>query len=328
MNIGILGAGAWGTALAIALARHDPQRRVRLWGRGEVAARLSADRENRRYLPGFALPDGVEPVERLADAVDADLVIAAPAVAGLRDTFAGCARAGLAAPLVWLSKGFEPGRALLPHEIAAETLPIGLPRGALSGPSFAAEVARGLPAALTLASADARFAAETARQLHGGGLRVYSSSDIVGVEVGGAVKNVIALAAGISDGLGLGLNARAALVTRGLAEMTRLGVALGARPETFMGLTGMGDLILTATGDLSRNRSVGLRLAAGEPLAEALAALGHVAEGVGSARETLALAQRRSVEMPITAAVCAVLDGSVAARVAVSALLSRDPRAE
>jgi glycerol-3-phosphate dehydrogenase (NAD(P)+) len=327
--IGILGAGAWGTALGVALARHGPERRVLLWGRGQGrAAEMTAARENRQYLPGIAFPPNLVAVDDAAEAIRADLVILAPAVAGLRDAFTACARAGVKSPVIWLSKGFEPGRALLPHQIAAQLLPGGVPRGALSGPSFAAEVARGLPAALTLASTDAAFAADAARRLHGGALRVYSSGDLVGVEVGGAVKNVIALAAGISDGLGLGLNARAALITRGLAEMTRLGAALGARAETFMGLTGMGDLILTATGDLSRNRTVGLRLAAGESLEGILERLGHVAEGVGSARESRTLARRLGVEMPITEGVCAILDGQIDARTAVSALLARDPRPE
>jgi glycerol-3-phosphate dehydrogenase (NAD(P)+) len=246
----------------------------------------------------------------------------------LRATLQAILAGGAAAPLIWLCKGFEQGTSRLPHQVAAEVLPAGRACGVLSGPSFAAEVARGQPVALTLASVDAGFARDNAERLHGGNLRVYSSADIAGVEIGGAVKNVIALAAGISDGLGLGLNARAALITRGLAEMARLGIAMGARAETFMGLTGMGDLILTATGDLSRNRTVGKRLAEGASLERILAELGHVAEGVYTARETSVLAARHGVEMPITAAVCAVLFEGVDARAAVASLLSRDPKSE
>jgi glycerol-3-phosphate dehydrogenase (NAD(P)+) len=216
----------------------------------------------------------------------------------------------------------------MPHEVAAQTMGAQARCGALSGPSFAAEVARGLPCALTLASADAVFAREAAATLHGGRMRVYFSTDLVGVEIGGAVKNVMAIAAGISDGLGLGLNARAALVTRGLAEMARLGAALGGRPETLFGLAGAGDLILTATGELSRNRRVGLELAAGRGLAEILARLGHVAEGVRSAKEVARIARARGVDMPVSDAVNAVLDGSLRPAAAVERLLSRDPKQE
>ena len=328
MEIGVLGAGAWGTAIALALARGEG-RRVRLWAREPgLAATMRESRENALFLPGFELPPTVLPVDAFEEVVAVDLVIAAPAVVGLRATFERFVATGGKAPLIWLCKGFEQGSSLLPHQVAAAVLPSGHDTGVLAGPSFAAEVARGLPVALTLAAADQAFARRAAQQLHGGQVRVYSSADIVGVEVGGAVKNVIALAAGISDGLGLGLNARAALITRGLAEMARLGVALGGRADTFMGLTGMGDLTLTATGDLSRNRTVGVRLAAGRDLAQILAELGHVAEGVHTARETRALALRHGVDMPITEAVCAVLFEGVEACSAVSALLSRDARSE
>jgi glycerol-3-phosphate dehydrogenase (NAD(P)+) len=229
---------------------------------------------------------------------------------------------------VWLCKGFEEGTGELPHQIARGVLGASARVGALSGPSFAEEVARGLPCALTLASHDAAFAREAAALLHGGRMRVYYSSDLVGVEVGGAVKNVMAIAAGISDGMGLGLNARAALITRGLAEITRLGAALGGQPETFMGLAGAGDLILTATGDLSRNRRVGLELARGRSLAEIVAGLGHVAEGVHSAREVLKLARANRVDMPVTEAVCAVLDARLTPAVAVERLLARESKME
>jgi glycerol-3-phosphate dehydrogenase (NAD(P)+) len=328
MDIGVLGAGAWGTAIALALARR-PGRRVLLWAREDgLAATMRERGENPTFLPGVRLPSEVEPVEDFAVAARASIVIVAPAVAGLRSTLERIVGTGTVVPVVWLCKGFEQGTSSLPHQIAAETLPAAWQRGVLSGPSFAAEVAQGLPVALTLASADATFAAATAQELHGGNIRVYSSGDIAGVEVGGAVKNVIALAAGISDGLGLGLNARAALITRGLAEMARLGAALGARAETFMGLTGMGDLILTATGDLSRNRTVGRRLADGQGLDQILAELGHVAEGVYTARETRSLARRHGIDMPITNAVCQILFEGVEPRRAVSALMARDPRTE
>jgi glycerol-3-phosphate dehydrogenase (NAD(P)+) len=231
-------------------------------------------------------------------------------------------------PLVWLCKGFEEGTGLLPHQIAAETLGGGAQFGVLSGPSFADEVARGLPCALTLASSDGAFARDAAALLHGGRMRIYYSADVVGVEIGGAVKNVMAIAAGISDGLGLGHNARAALITRGLAEIGRLSAALGGHPETVMGLAGAGDLILTATGDLSRNRRVGLELARGRALQEILSGLGHVAEGVRSAKEAARMAAARKVEMPVTDAVNAVLEGKLAPAAAVERLLSRDPKRE
>ena len=233
-----------------------------------------------------------------------------------------------AAPVVWLCKGFEEGSGELPHQVAAAVLGESARCGALSGPSFAEEVARGLPCALTLASRDAAFAREAAALLHGGRMRVYYSSDLVGVEIGAAVKNVMAIAAGISDGLGLGLNARAALITRGLAEIARLGTALGGQPETFMGLAGAGDLILTATGDLSRNRRVGLELARGRPLKDVVANLGHVAEGVHSAREAAKLAASRGVEMPVTEAVSAVLEGRITPAAAVERLLARESKME
>lgn len=322
--LAVLGAGAWGTALAAVLAsRH----RVALWARDPLQAQaIAATRRNARYLPEIALPEPLMVGSDLDAALSgADLLIAATPVAGLRGLLARLQ--GGKVPLVWLCKGFEQDSAALPHEIVAES-GIRAPSGALSGPSFALEVAKGLPCALTLASADAAFAANAAAQLHGGRLRVYHSDDVVGVEIGGAVKNVLAIAVGICDGLGLGQNARAALVTRGLTELARLGVALGGRAETVMGLTGAGDLILTATGDLSRNRRVGLELARGKPLQAIVAELGHVAEGVRSANATLARARSCGVEMPITAAVDAVLAGRLTPQQAVELLLARDPRAE
>jgi len=327
MKIAVLGAGAWGTAIGINLAaRHD----VRLWARDPaVVAALRADGVNQRYLPGFKLPPALVPVADLARALDgAGLVLAAVTTSGLRATLRAVRAAGCAAPLVWLCKGFESGQAKLPHQVCAEEMPDGVPRGALSGPSFAEEVARGLPAALALASTDGSFARDAARALHGPTLRIYPSEDVVGVAAAGAVKNVMAIAAGVSDGLGLGLSARAALITRGLAEMMRLGVALGGRSATFMGLAGVGDLLLTCTGDLSRNRRVGLALARGTALAEVLAGLGHTAEGVHTARAVKELALALKVEMPITRAVCQVLDDPRQARGAVQELLAREQKAE
>jgi glycerol-3-phosphate dehydrogenase (NAD(P)+) len=326
MRIAILGAGAWGSALAIALAaRHD----ITLWTRGAAdCAALARDRAS-RYLPGFELPGAVriEPDLSLAVA-DAALTLVATSTAGLRDTVGALAAARAAPPLAWACKGFETASGQLPHQVVADTLPGARQVAALSGPSFALEVAQGLPTALVCASQDARFAEATAAALNSARLRIYSSTDLVGVELGGALKNVIAIASGISDGLALGRNARAALVTRGLAEISRLGVAMGGRPETFAGLAGLGDLVLTCTGELSRNREVGVRLAAGASLEAILAELGHVAEGVASARAALGHARALRVDMPITEAVCAVLFESRAPREAVQQLLGRDPRPE
>jgi glycerol-3-phosphate dehydrogenase (NAD(P)+) len=327
MKIAVLGAGAWGTAISIVLcARHE----VRLWARdAALASALRAERRNQRYLPGLDLPPAIAPTHELARALDgAELLLAAVTTDGLRAALQAVKTAGSSAPLVWLCKGLESGQAKLPHQICAEELERSVPRAALSGPSFAEEVARGLPAALTLASEDAAFARTAARALHGASLRVYLSEDVVGVGAAGAIKNVIAIAAGVCDGLALGLNARAALVTRGLAEMTRLGVALGGRTETFMGLAGAGDLILTCTGDLSRNRRVGLGLARGMPLREVLAGLGHTAEGVLTARAVAELARKLGVDMPITRAVCRVLDDPRLARAAVQDLLAREQKSE
>jgi glycerol-3-phosphate dehydrogenase (NAD(P)+) len=321
-RVAVLGAGAWGTAIAAVLAA---RLEVALWARDAAqAAAVSKTRCNERYLAGVRLPSPVSVTSNLEEAVKgAALVLAATPVAGLREVLPQ-----VKLPLVWLCKGFEEGTGLLPHEIAAQTMGAQARCGALSGPSFAAEVARGLPCALTLASKDAGFAREAAALLHGGRMRVYYSTDLVGVEIGGAVKNVMAIAAGISDGLGLGLNARAALITRGLAEMARLGAALGGSAETFFGLAGAGDLILTATGDLSRNRRVGLELAQGRSLNDILANLGHVAEGVRSAKEVARLARAKGVDMPVTDAVNAVLEERLTPGNAVELLLSRDPKQE
>jgi glycerol-3-phosphate dehydrogenase (NAD(P)+) len=332
-KITVLGAGAWGTAVAMALAaRHD----VLLWGRNAQAMQdVAASRENRAYLPGFVLPPALAvtadlhaAVAHVADAPGATpLLIAACPVAGLRPLLEQLKPHPIP-NVVWLCKGFEYGSGLLPHQVVREVLGNKVAGAALSGPSFAQEVARGLPCALTVASDSAALSDRVVSLVHGGNLRVYSSVDLIGVEVGGAVKNVLAIATGAADGLGLGLNARAALITRGLAEITRLGIALGANPATFMGLTGMGDLILTCTGDLSRNRRVGLELARGKKLDAIVAELGHVAEGVPCARAVRELAARLGVDMPITNAVAGVLFDGDDPSAMVAQLLARDPRGE
>jgi glycerol-3-phosphate dehydrogenase (NAD(P)+) len=326
MNVTILGAGAWGTALAASLAPRHP---TRLWARdARLAAHLRAHRRNARYLPGVVLLPALQVTSdfdaAVAHAGDGLVVIATP-MAGLREMLQRLA--GTRAGIVWLSKGFELGTGWLGHEIAREVCPANRV-AVLSGPSFAIEVARGQPTALVAASGDAALAATVQQALHGEALRIYTSADPVGVEVGGAVKNVFAIAAGIADGMALGLNARAALITRALAEMTRLGVALGARAETFTGLSGLGDLVLTATGDLSRNRTVGLRLAEGLALERILADLGHVAEGVPTAAMVLRRAHARGVEMPIVGTVVDVLESRLTPAQALVQLMGREARPE
>ncbi|NMU88677.1 NAD(P)-dependent glycerol-3-phosphate dehydrogenase [Achromobacter ruhlandii] len=336
LRVAVLGAGSWGTALAAAASRRHP---TVLWARDPAqAADMAARHENARYLPGIPLPQALTvssdldaTLRSLEQDGAAGLIILGVPVAGLAATCAELAHRlpalGLRdTPIVWTCKGFEADTARLPHEIVREVLPDAI-GGVLSGPSFAREVAQGLPVALTVASDNADLRAATTQALHGAALRVYASSDLVGVEMGGALKNVIAVACGIGDGLALGTNARAALITRGLAEMTRFGVALGARPETFAGLTGLGDLVLTATGELSRNRRVGLEIGAGRKLADILAS-GVTAEGVRCARAALERARAINVELPITEAVCAVLFEGVAPMTAVSALLARNARDE
>jgi glycerol-3-phosphate dehydrogenase (NAD(P)+) len=337
MKIIVLGAGAWGTALAVSAA---PRHAVTLWARdAEQASALHNSRTNARYLPGTLLPANVmvrtsSTTELPSLARQHDLVVIATPLAGLRTTLS--CLAGVGEPVAWLCKGLEnkalenhacTENGLLAHEICAQVAP-GLAAGALSGPSFAQEVAAGQPTALVAASAHAVVRDALVAAFHTSSLRIYANDDIVGVEVGGAVKNVLAIATGLCDGLVLGLNARAALITRGLAEMTRLGLALGAKPETFMGLSGLGDLVLTATGDLSRNRKVGMLLAQGQPLQEATASLGHVAEGVLCARAVLLRAASLGVDMPIAQCVVALLDGHLAPVQAVAMLMGREPTAE
>jgi glycerol-3-phosphate dehydrogenase (NAD(P)+) len=317
--------------MALAAARHTGGHAVTLHARDAAqAAALRTQRQNARYLPGIDLPgslqiSSVPLASLLMSSRGCNLWVIATPMAGLRDALT--AMSEVSAPVAWLCKGLESGTGWMPHEVQAQVAPH-LMAGALSGPSFALEVARQQPTALVAASAYASVRDALVQAFHGPALRVYANSDIVGVEVGGAVKNVLAIATGLCDGLGLGLNARAALITRGLAEMTRLGQALGAQSDTFMGLSGLGDLVLTATGDLSRNRKVGLLLAQGQTLDQAVTSLGHVAEGVYSARTVLQRARAVGVDMPITDAVVALLDRRLSAREAVQALMGRDPKGE
>jgi glycerol-3-phosphate dehydrogenase (NAD(P)+) len=335
MKIIVLGAGAWGTALAISASRNSAGHQVSLWARDAAQLQtMAAQRQNPRYLREQMFPPTLQLSAGALDTQNfqpehCDLVVVATPMAALRGMLAQLQ--AVQVPVAWLCKGFEsaqPGGAgLLGHEVQAQVAPA-LQAGILSGPSFAQEVANGQPTALVAASAHATVREALVAAFHGPSMRIYANDDVAGVEVGGAVKNVLAIATGLCDGLALGLNARAALVTRGLAEMTRLGLALGAKTETFMGLSGLGDLVLTATGDLSRNRQVGLALAQGKTLAQAVQALGHVAEGVYSARTVLQRAQQLGVAMPITRCVVELLDGQCQPVEAVATLMGRDPAAE
>jgi glycerol-3-phosphate dehydrogenase (NAD(P)+) len=327
--VAVLGAGSWGTALAVQFARSG--RATRLWGRDRAQlAHMAETRCNERYLPSGTFPAALRIEADLGAAVDgaADVLIAVPSHA-LR---ALLVRIGpLLAPstrLAWATKGFELPSGLLPHQVAREVLGAGRSVAVLSGPTFAREVGAGLPTAMTIAAADAAFATALAQDLSADHFRAYTSTDIVGVEVGGAVKNVLAVGAGLSDGLGFGANTRVALITRGLAEMMRLGVALGAHRETFMGLAGLGDLVLTCTDDQSRNRRFGLRLAAGSTPAEALSAIGQVVEGYPAARALHEVAARHEVEMPLSESVYRVLYERVTPREAVRELMRRPIKSE
>ncbi len=326
--IAVLGAGSWGTALAIQLARaHRP---TRLWGRNtaELAA-MSAARVNARYLPQVAFPASLTIEHDLAKAVEGVgiVLIAIPSHA-FRDALVQLAPHLTAHQHVaWATKGFELSSGLLPHQIARALLP-GVPLAVLSGPTFAREVGQGLPTAMTVASEDELFAKELARSLSGEHFRAYTSLDIVGVEVGGATKNVLAIATGLADGMGFGANTRAALITRGLVEMTRLGTALGARADTFMGLSALGDLVLTCTDDQSRNRRFGLAMARGLTSQAALLEIGQVVEGFQAAAAVHAVARRLHVDMPIAHEVYRVLYEHVPLKEAVAALMGRDLKAE
>ena len=327
-TLGVLGAGAWGTALAIVMARSG--RRVMLWGSDEARmARLAHERIHTAALPGIRFPDNLEienDLERVCRGA-CGLMLAVPS-GGFRTILRAvtplCAET---ATLAWATKGLESGTHKRLSEIYGEVRP-GRPAALLTGPTFAREIAAGLPAAMTIASHDLATAETVASWVRSERLRVYTSDDVIGAEIGGAVKNVLAIAAGISDGLGFGANARAALITRGLAELLRLGTAIGGRGETLIGLSGVGDLVLTCTDDLSRNRRVGLALACGRSLGDILGELGQAAEGVASAREVHALAGEHGVDMPIVEQVYQVLFTGRSPQAAVTALLNRDPRTE
>ena len=339
MKVTLLGAGAWGTAMAAQAARHLDDGEVCLWSRTkDQLAEIEGSRQNRAYLPGIELPKNLQFESDFARAIKRlsadDLLVIATPMSGLSETIAQVLSiAEHPLNIIWLCKGLEPATALLPHQVVEREDKLhshGIKHsyGAFSGPSFAAEVGDGMPCALTIASISNKLCTVVQSAFHHGNMRVYASDDLIGVELGGAVKNILAIAAGIGDGLDLGLNARAAVLTRGLAEMMRLVKAAGGRPETCMGLTGVGDLILTATGNLSRNRRVGLELAAGKPLVEILSGLGHVAEGVLCATAVTDLAKRLDVEMPITVMMGEVLSGRLTTQEALKRLMGRDPKIE
>ena len=327
--VAVLGAGSWGTALAVQFARGG--REVHLWGRDAAAlAQMAAARCNARYLPGTPFPDSLQVQPQLAAALagvrDVLVVVPSPAFRALLSLLAPQLTPGM--QVAWATKGFEAASGLLPHQVAREVLGATRPGAVLSGPTFAREVGLGLPTAMTVASPDEGYARQLARELSSANFRAYTSTDILGVEIGGAVKNVLAIGAGLSDGLGFGANTRIALITRGLAEMTRLGVALGAQPDTFMGLAGLGDLVLTCTDDQSRNRRFGLLLASGRSAAQALAQIGQAVEGYAAARAIHEVAARAAVEMPLCQMGYRVLYEGLPAQEAVRALMSRPIRAE
>jgi glycerol-3-phosphate dehydrogenase (NAD(P)+) len=324
-SIGILGAGSWGTALAILLARNGLE--VRLWGLEEEIKRLAEDRENRQFLPGIPFPDKLTPDANLSRAVECDEILVVVPSQAFHEVLLKIAAIRPLQSLCWATKGLDPNTRH-PLSTDAETIFPGADLAVISGPTFAVEVAEGLPTAVTAASSSQSYSERLAGVLKGETFRAYTSPDIIGVQVGGAVKNVMAIAAGISDGLGFGANARAALITRGLAEITRLGVALGAHPETFMGLAGLGDLTLTCTDNKSRNRRMGLALAEGLTIEEARARIQQEVEGVHAAKETFFLASELNVEMPITTEVYRILYEGLDPHIAVRELLHRRQRAE
>ena len=327
-HVAVLGAGSWGTALAVLLCRNGHE--VRLWGHEPPQmALLRTERENRQFLPGVPLPAGLAPLADLAETLAGarDVLVVVPSHA-FGAALGRCA--DLLDPeigIAWATKGFESGTGRLLHEVAAAALP-GRALAVVSGPSFAGEVAHGLPTAVTVASPDPAYAQRIADLLHGGRFRAYVSNDIIGVQVGGGAKNVLAIAAGIADGLGFGANTRAALITRGLAELIRLGTALGGRQETFMGLAGLGDLVLTCTDNQSRNRRMGLALARGLSLDQARAEIGQEVEGVITAQAVHAMAQALGVEMPISEQVYGVLYQGLTPAAATTALLERSSKVE
>ena len=328
-TIAVLGAGSYGTALAIQLARLGND--TRLWGRDAAQmSRLEADRVNAEYLPGCKFPPSLKAGSDLRAAVqDAeDILVAVPshALHPVLRTVAPMLKAGQG--IISACKGLEPDTGKLVHEVVEDIVGRGHKFAVVSGPTFAKEVGLGMPTAVTVASSDADYAEKVVHALHGNGFRAYTSDDVIGVEVGGSVKNVLAIAVGIADGLGLGANTRAGVITRGLAEIMRLGEAMGGRRETFMGLAGLGDLVLTCTDDQSRNRRMGLALAKGRTVAQALAEIKQVVEGVRVAPEVLRLAHKHHVEMPISEQVVGVLAGRITAVDAVRSLATRPPRAE
>lgn len=328
-TVGVLGAGAWGTALAMQLTRNGY--RALLWGRQrETVEAMRVRRCNDRYLPGLRLPAELEPQWDLDLVLDrASILLLAVPSGAFRATVRQIAASGSKRlAVLWATKGLEACSGKLLHAIADEELGADVAKALISGPSFAAEVARGLPTAVTLAAADENFARQAAAWLHGESFRVYVSVDVVGVELGGALKNVLAIAAGICDGLGFGANARAALITRGLSEIMRLAVIAGARRETLMGLSGLGDLVLTCTDDQSRNRRLGLSLGRGMTLDEAMHAVARTVEGVATAGAVMQVARAHGIEMPICEQVYRVLFGGLDPRLAVTELLNREPKME
>jgi len=325
----VLGAGSWGTALAILLARNGIT--VKLWDRdAEHIGQMVRGRTNQRYLPDVQLPDPISPLADLPAALeDVDYVLIAVPSSGFRSVLQRVrTQVGSSFNLIWASKGLEPGTGKFLHQVVDEELPEHRSIAVLSGPSFAKEVARGLPTAVTIASKNTAYAKAVAALFHCHRFRTYTSEDVLGVELGGSIKNVLAIAAGISDGLGYGANARAALITRGLAEIMRLGKKLGGHRETFMGLAGVGDLVLTCTDDQSRNRRLGLAVGRGVALDQAVAEIGQAVEGLHTAKEVDELARSHQVDMPITQQVKRVLYDGEEAAAAVDALLAREPKAE
>ena len=325
----VLGAGSWGTALAALIARH--RHPTLLWGRdADVVEAIDARHENPRYLPGIRLPEALRATTDLAAALaGADLVLVVVPSHAFADTLRALAplrptNAGVA----WATKGFEPGSGRFLHEVAGEVLGPDVPLAVVTGPSFAKEVAAGQPTAVTVHGDDEAFAQSVADVLHGPAFRAYTGNDMRGAELGGAMKNVLAVATGVADGMGLGLNARAGLITRGLNEMLRLNIAIGGRPETLMGLAGLGDLVLTCTGDLSRNRRVGLALGRGQSLADAVREIGQVVESVQTADEVMRQAEAHGVELPIAEGVRDVLHGDLSPAEGLARLLAREQKAE
>ena len=329
LRVAVLGAGSWGTALAALIARHG--HRTVLWGRDAHAIAAVADcHENPRYLPGIALPASLHATTDLAAAlVDADLaLVVVPSHAFAQTVHALAPHRPRGAGVAWATKGFEPGSGRFLHEVAAQILGEPVPLAVVTGPSFAREVAAGLPTALTVHSDDAAFAQCVADVLHGPAFRAYTGNDMLGAELGGAMKNVLAVATGVADGMQLGLNARAGIITRGLNEMLRLNQAIGGQPETLMGLAGLGDLVLTCTGDLSRNRRLGLALGRGQSIDDAVREIGQVVESVQTADEVMRQAAKHGVELPISSAVQAVLHGAITPADGLRQLLAREQKAE